>query len=151
MDTPRQRSIGQRWRDTRPTKTAMFWSWVLVVVLTLVIGFEWGGWVTGKTARGMAEAAGKDAVVARLAPICALQARHDPQWAEKHKTLQATDSWNRSDYVVEAGLGHHARRARGRPARRRGVRHPPAELLRPGSGLTFRHSVAPSPRENVGM
>jgi len=104
METPpRKRSIAERWRDARPTKTAMFWSWVLVVVLTLVVGFEWGGWVTGKTARGMAEAAGKDAVVARLAPICVIQATHDPKWAEKHKALQATDSWNRSDYVVKQG------------------------------------------------
>jgi hypothetical protein len=81
----------------------MFWSWVVVVVLTLVVGFEWGGWVTGKTARGMAEAAGKDAVVARLAPMCVIQATHDPNWAEKRKALQATDSWNRSDYVVKQG------------------------------------------------
>jgi hypothetical protein len=101
--TPRKRSVGERWRSARPTKTAMFWSWVVVVVLTLVVGFEWGGWVTGKTARGMAEAAGKDAVVARLAPICVIQATHDPKWAEKRKALQATDSWNRSDYVVKEG------------------------------------------------
>jgi len=99
----RKRSFGEQWQAARPTKTVMFWSWVGVVVLTLVVGFEWGGWVTGKTARGMAEAAGKDAVVARLAPICVIQATHDPKWAEKHKALQATDSWSRSDYVVKEG------------------------------------------------
>jgi hypothetical protein len=104
METPaRKRSIAERWRDARPTKTAMFWSWVAVVVLTLVVGFEWGGWVTGKTARGMAEAAGSDAVVARLAPICVTQAIHDANWAEKHKVLEATDAWNRPDYVVKQG------------------------------------------------
>jgi len=31
------------------------------------------------------------------------QATHDPQWAEKHKTLASTESWNRSDYVVQQG------------------------------------------------
>ena len=100
---PRKRSLAERWREVRPTKTAMFWSWVVVVVLTLVVGFEWGGWVTGKTARSMAEAAGHDAVVACLAPMCVNQATHDPQWAEKRKALGTTESWDRPDYVVKQG------------------------------------------------
>lgn len=100
---PRNRSWGERWMDTRPTKTAMFWSWILVVVLTLIIGFEWGGWVTGRTAKSMAEAASNDAVVARLAPMCVAKAKQDPQWAEKQKTLASTSSWDRSDYVSQQG------------------------------------------------
>jgi hypothetical protein len=89
--------------DARPTKTAMFWSWVLVVVLTLIVGFEWGGWVTGRTAKSMAEAASSDAVLARLAPMCVAKARQDPQWAEKQKALAATQTWDRSDYVSHQG------------------------------------------------
>jgi hypothetical protein len=104
MDTtPRKRSLGERWIDARPTKTAMFWSWVLVVVLTLIVGFEWGGWVTGKTAKSRAEAASNDAVMARLTPICVAKARQDPQWAEKDKALLATGSWDRADYVAKQG------------------------------------------------
>ena len=104
METsPRERSLVERWRDARPTKTAMFWSWVLVVVLTLVVGFEWGGWVTGRTAKSMAEAASHDAVLARLAPMCVAKATGDPQWAEKRKTLAATQTWDRSDYVEKQG------------------------------------------------
>ena len=104
MDTdPRKRNLAERWRDARPTKTAMFWSWVLVVVLTLVIGFEWGGWVTGRTAKSMAEAASHDAVLARLAPMCVAKATSDPQWADKRKKLAETQSWDRSDYVSQQG------------------------------------------------
>lgn len=104
MDTNQsKRSFGERWQATRPTKTAMFWSWVGVVVLTLVVGFEWGGWVTGATSRSRAEAAGQDAVVARLAPICVFQASHDPQRDEKLKALKNTDSWSRADYVIKQG------------------------------------------------
>jgi hypothetical protein len=95
--------MGERWMDARPTKTAMFWSWVLVVVLTLIIGFEWGGWVTGRTAKSMAEAASSDAVLARLAPMCVARATHDPQWAEKRKALAAAQAWDRSDYVSQQG------------------------------------------------
>ena len=104
MDTtPRKRSLGERWIDARPTKTAMFWSWVLVVVLTLIIGFEWGGWVTGKTAKSMAEAASNDAVLHRLAPMCVAKAKQDPQWAEKKKALAAASSWDQADYVTKQG------------------------------------------------
>jgi len=103
METARERSVGERWSAARPTKTAMFWSWVGVVVLTLVVGFHWGGWVTGGTARSMAEAAGQDALVARLAPICVLQAKHDPKVAAKLKELEGTDSWSRTDYVMKEG------------------------------------------------
>lgn len=104
MDTtPRKRSLGERWMDARPTKTAMFWSWVLVVILTLIVGFEWGGWVTGSTAKSMVEAASSHAVLARLAPICVMKAKQDPQWAEKKKALNATGSWDRADYVTKQG------------------------------------------------
>jgi hypothetical protein len=104
METNRSKgSLGERWREARPTKTVMFWSWVGVVILTLVVGFEWGGWVTGGTSRSRAEAAGQDAVVARLAPICVYQADHDPQKAEKLQALEGTDSWSRADYVIRQG------------------------------------------------
>jgi hypothetical protein len=104
MDTSAtKRNWSERWVDARPTKTVMFWSWVLVVALTLVIGFGWGGWVTGKTAKDMAEAASDDAVVARLAPMCVAKAMQDPEWAAKRKTLAETRSWDRSDYVSQQG------------------------------------------------
>jgi hypothetical protein len=89
--------------DARPTKTAMFWSWVLVVILTLIVGFEWGGWVTGNTAKSMAEAASNHAVLARLAPICVMKAKQDPQWAEKKQALAKTGSWDQADYVTKQG------------------------------------------------
>ncbi|HYB69313.1 MAG TPA: hypothetical protein VEH80_01510 [Candidatus Bathyarchaeia archaeon] len=96
-------SVGERWSAARPTKTLMFWSWVAVVLLTLVVGFHWGGWVTGATARSMAETASQDAILGRLAPICALQARHDPSSAAKLKEMAGMDSWSRADYVIKQG------------------------------------------------
>ena len=50
-----KRSVGQRWSEARPTKTVAFWSCVASVVLTMIVGFSWGGWVTGGTARTTAE------------------------------------------------------------------------------------------------
>ena len=39
-------------------------------IATMVIGFYWGGWVTGGTTREMVQKSSTSAVVAALAPIC---------------------------------------------------------------------------------
>jgi hypothetical protein len=43
---------------------------VLGAITTLIIGFYWGGWVTGGTAREMAQKRGNAAIATELAPIC---------------------------------------------------------------------------------
>ena len=47
------------------------------MVFTMIVGFSWGGWVTGGTARQTAETMARDAVVTRLAPICVTQSGRD--------------------------------------------------------------------------
>lgn len=92
-------SLGQRWSDARPTKTLVFWACVGSAILTMTLGFTWGGWVRGATARSMAETQVEDAVVKRLAPICVQQFEGDPAKAEKLKELKDVSSYERGDYV----------------------------------------------------
>ena len=96
-------SLGQRWSATRPTKTSVFWFGVGAVVATLVVGFTLGGWVTGGTARRMAEASGEEAVVKRVAPICVVRFKDDPKRDEKLKQLKEVNAWEQSDYVKKQG------------------------------------------------
>lgn len=96
-------SLWERWSATRPTKTLMFWSWVAVVIVTAIIGFSWGGWVTGRTARAMAQTAEEHAVVTRLAPICVAQFKEDPKKAEGLQGLKSTEGWDRGEYVMKQG------------------------------------------------
>ena len=96
-------SFGQRWSAARPTKTVVFWSCVASAVLTMIVGFSWGGWVTGSTARSMAAVTGEDAVVKRLAPICVVRFTQDPSKDLKLKEVKATDTWQRGDYVKKQG------------------------------------------------
>ena len=56
-------SYGERWNKTRPTKTIVFWSWVATIILIMIVGFSWGGWITGGTAQKMGETMAQDAVV----------------------------------------------------------------------------------------
>jgi len=102
-DQKRKVSLKEWWSEARPTKTAVFWSWVGSVILTMIIGFAWGGWVTGGTARSMAEKMAEDAVVKRLAPICVVQFKQAPGKDQKLEELGKTDSWKRSEYVEKQG------------------------------------------------
>ncbi len=68
-----------------------------------IVGFAWGGWVTGGTAQKMAEERAEDAVVGRLAPICVEQYNQDSEKDQKLKELNEESSWKRSDYVENQG------------------------------------------------
>src|SRR5512146_900199 len=94
----RKATMTERWRDATATKTVVFWSCVASIVLTMIVGFAWGGWVTGATAQTMADKIAQDAVVKRLGPICVVQFNRDPAKAQKLTELKATDSWQQSTY-----------------------------------------------------
>lgn len=101
--TKRPRSLGERWSDARPSKTAVFWACIGCVVATLIVGFTWGGWVLGGTARSMAQVMAEDAVTKRLAPMCVVQVNSDPAKAQKVKELMDMSAYERGDYVKKQG------------------------------------------------
>ena len=96
-------SVGQRWSEARPSKTLLFWSCVASMVLTMIVGFSWGGWVTGGTARQTAETMASDAIVLRLAPICVVQSARDLGKGAKLVALKDESSWQRGEYVGKQG------------------------------------------------
>ena len=91
------------WSGYQPTKKVWFWSTVGASLLTMIVGFSWGGWVTGGTARATAETKAREAVVARLAPICVVQSGRDPGRAVKLVALKDESSWQRGEYVGKQG------------------------------------------------
>ena len=68
-----------------------------------VVGFTWGGWVTGGTAKEMAADQAKLEVVAALVPICIQQSSQDPQVVETLSQLREASSYQRSDMLMKAG------------------------------------------------
>ncbi len=68
-----------------------------------IIGFAWGGWVTGSTAQSMAGELAQRAVVDRLAPICVEQFNQDSEKDQKLKELKETFAYGREDYVTKQG------------------------------------------------
>ena len=100
---PKQESFGERWRNVQPTKTTVFWLCLAAIVLTMIVGFNWGGWVRGSTAQRMATVTAQNAVVQRLATICVAQFNLDAGKAQKLTELQATSSYERAKYVTTQG------------------------------------------------
>ncbi len=87
------------WEEIKPA----LWGAVAGGIVLAVIGFAWGGWVTGSTAQEMAEELAQKAVVARLAPICVEQFNQDSEKDQKLEKLKETNSWERDDYVEKQG------------------------------------------------
>ena len=99
----KKESRQQRWSKARPTKQTLFWFCLGSVVGALIIGFGFGGWVTGGTARDMAVESGEDAVADRLVPICLYQFNQDPEKDQKLEELKELSSRERNEYVAEQG------------------------------------------------
>ena len=61
------------------------------VVATLAIGFGWGGWMLGSTAKTLADNTASSAVVAAIAPICADQFQRSADAANNLTALKKTE------------------------------------------------------------
>ena len=99
---PDKQGLARRWENYQASKTVVFWSCVACIAATLIAGFTWGGWVTGGTARTMADKAAIGARAELAAAICVSQFEKAPDATAKLAPLKASDSWKRSD-VIESG------------------------------------------------
>jgi len=98
------KSMNDRFQDYRPSKTALFWSCSACIVATMIVGFTWGGWVTGGSAGEMAEEAAEQARAQVAAAVCvetfmaAADAR--PRLASLKET---TSSWQQESFIEDGG------------------------------------------------
>ena len=58
------------------------------VIATLVIGFGWGGWMLGSSAKTLADNTATSAVAAAIAPICVEQFQHSADAAANLTALK---------------------------------------------------------------
>ena len=85
--------------ETKPA----FWGVAGGAAALAIVGFTWGGWVTG----GKAEAAARDransAVVVALAPFCVEKFQHTADVAANLTALKKIDSWSQGEFVEKGG------------------------------------------------
>ena len=76
------------------------WGVIGGAIAAMVIGFVWGGWVTGGTAGKMEAASAEAAIVQAFTPLCVAKAERQP---EQLVLLKKESEWNRGDFVIKAG------------------------------------------------
>lgn len=95
--------FGRRWEGYRPSKAVWFWSCVACAVATIVVGFAWGGWVTGGTATRMASDAAEAGRAQMAAATCVTRFEHGPEAVARLAALKKSDSYGRSDLIAKDG------------------------------------------------
>jgi hypothetical protein len=100
---PNDRSVGKRWGEYRPSKGLWLWSCVGSVIATIVVGFAWGGWVTGGTAMRMSQEAAAGARAQLAAAACYSRFESSPDAASQLAALKEAYSYQRSNLIDEKG------------------------------------------------
>ena len=70
---------------------------------TVVIGFGWGGWMLGSTAKKMVDQSTSSAIVAALAPICVEKFQHATEAKATLAQLKLIDSWKQDSFIEKGG------------------------------------------------
>ena len=81
---------------------------------TLGIGFSWGGFMLGSTAKTLADSTANSAVVAAIAPICVDQFQRSADAANNLTALKKTNAWEQAAYVEKGGWASNAGKQGGR-------------------------------------
>jgi hypothetical protein len=81
----------------------LFQGFAVGAIATMVIGFNWGGWTLGSTAKDMAVKSARAAVVEALAPICADRFQRAAEAPANMAELKKTSSWQQDAYIEKGG------------------------------------------------
>jgi hypothetical protein len=84
------------------TKPAL-WGAAGGAVALAIVGFTWGGWVTGSKAETDATQRASSAVVVALAPVCVERFQHTAGVAANLAALKKADSWSQGEFVEKGG------------------------------------------------
>ena len=85
--------------ETKP----MLWGMAGGAIAAAIVGFTWGGWVTGGRAEADATRQVNAAVVTALAPVCVERFQRASDVAGNLEALKKLDSWARGEFVEKAG------------------------------------------------
>lgn len=91
-------------KETRAVVRPALWGAAGGAIVLAILGFTWGGWVTGGAAETLAKTRAATAVVAALTPICVEKFRQTVDASAKLAEMKKTNySWEQSKFVEEGG------------------------------------------------
>ncbi len=79
------------------------WGAIGGAIALAVIGFTWGGWVTGGSVAASNKQAASKAVIAVLAPICVDNYARATDTSKQLTELKKISSWQQAAFVEKAG------------------------------------------------
>jgi hypothetical protein len=80
------------------------WGVVVGSVVTMIIGFSYGGWTTSGTTARLAQQQADAAVTSALVPLCIAQSRADSAVLKRMADLKAlASSYDQRDFVTKTG------------------------------------------------
>ena len=104
MQQEQSRTLSQRFQQYRASKTALFWACAGSVVVATIVGFSWGGWVTGGSAQEMAEKSAAQARQELAAVVCVDRFMAAPDAGVQLTALQEIESpYEQSKFVADGG------------------------------------------------
>ena len=96
-------NISQRFKEYQASKTVLFWACAGSVVVATIVGFSWGGWVTGGSAQEMAEDSAAQARQELAAVVCVDRFMAAPDAGVQLSALQEIESSYAQSKFVEGG------------------------------------------------
>jgi hypothetical protein len=85
--------------ETKP----ILWGIAGGAVALAIVGFGWGGWITGGKAEATALIRVNDAVVVALAPVCVDKFQRAGDAAANLVALKKVDTWSQGEFVEKGG------------------------------------------------
>jgi hypothetical protein len=97
-------TLSQRFRDYQASKTVLFWACAGSVVAATIVGFSWGGWVTGGSARELAADSAAQARQEMAAVVCVDRFMAAPDVGVQLTALKdITSPYAQGKFVQEGG------------------------------------------------
>jgi hypothetical protein len=86
-----------------PSLTRLLQGAAAGAVVTMLVGFNWGGWSTEGTAAKRADEASRSAVVTVLAPICVDKFQHSADVTNNFVELKKVSTYMQGNFVEKGG------------------------------------------------
>jgi hypothetical protein len=103
MQRGQKRTLSQRFDDYQASKAVLFWACAGSVVVATIVGFSWGGWVTGGSAQEMADDSAAQARQELAAVVCVDRFMAAPDAGVQLTALQEIASPRAQGKFVEDG------------------------------------------------
>jgi hypothetical protein len=103
MQRGQKRTLSQRFDDYQASKAVLFWACVGSALVATIVGFSWGGWVTGGSAREMAEKSAAQARQGLAAVVCVDRFMAAPDVGDQLTALKAITTPSAQGKFVEEG------------------------------------------------